>query len=518
MSAIQRTIRAGAMLAAAMMLTSCGGAAGTTAAVTADTGKDEAHTAMVPVAPAPSASDAAVAAKPRLMSGPAQVSRVLVTASASVDLDSVEAFREGAVDHHGIAQVASGPYAGIYLAYLVPNESNQTVSLRVRKAALQGQGHQEVVTGVTDSGDIATGLKMDGAHSKPSIAIDKNGYVHVTGGMHNRDEWAYFISKAPGNVTAGFRSAPPPGQGITYPYFFKDLKDDLWLTYRHKISPLSKRSSQGASAGAIVRYNTNGTWTAFGGSSYTGELAFTPIGPTAIWENEGGVDGHYQSFKTKLFFDRENRMHITWIVYTGDVPKGSDSDNATHVMYAYADPPNDTRPDWTFHRADGTRITSFPMTIARASVVHDASRTSAKIINAIQLGVKYDRTPVVVFSLIDKSVEPTLRTPVFREYRAGSWTAFNAPATAIAQILTTRYGKMLMWGGWDNKTNDHFVSADSGTTWFNVGKRYGWSRNYSAEYFNNTGHLLYRTFGDASGGRLVARKVYVDWNDQTPDY
>jgi len=72
------------------------------------------------------------------------------------------------------------------------------------------------------------------SHNYVRMAIDKNGFIHVSGNMHNVP-LIYFRSKEPENIDE-FEKLSMTGKNeerATYPVFFKDQKGDLYFQYRN---------------------------------------------------------------------------------------------------------------------------------------------------------------------------------------------------------------------------------------------------------------------------------------------
>lgn len=93
------------------------------------------------------------------------------------------------------------------------------------------------------------------SHNYVSLALDKEGYLHVSGNMHVVP-LIYFRSQKPENIDQ-FDSLPMTGKNenrVTYPVFFKDKNGELYYQYRN-----------GGSGNGITywnRYDTqNKTWT-----------------------------------------------------------------------------------------------------------------------------------------------------------------------------------------------------------------------------------------------------------------
>ena len=202
-------------------------------------------------------------------------------------------------------------------------------------------------------------MQVDKDHVRPSVAIDKDGFIHVTGNMHN-DTWCYYISNSPNNITNGFTRVSSNsilGREISYPEFYKDKADVLYITFRHKVNDSPERK-----AGGVMRYNTGSkTFTMLGGT-------MNGYDKTLVVANAAGCDGHYQKPSVRLHFDRKNRMHLVATLIaqstnTSSANGGCDRQNS-HVLYAYSDDGGQT-----FHKANGSIISSLPLTPNNMDVV-----------------------------------------------------------------------------------------------------------------------------------------------------
>jgi hypothetical protein len=72
------------------------------------------------------------------------------------------------------------------------------------------------------------------SHNYVRLVMDRNGYLHVSGNMHNVP-LVYFRATRPESVEA-FEKLPMTGQHedrVTYPVFFKDQHGDLYFQYRN---------------------------------------------------------------------------------------------------------------------------------------------------------------------------------------------------------------------------------------------------------------------------------------------
>ncbi len=72
------------------------------------------------------------------------------------------------------------------------------------------------------------------SHNYVRLTMDKDGYLHVSGNMHNVP-LIYFRSQKPHDIT-GFKPMGMTGvneERVTYPVFFKDPAGDLYFQYRN---------------------------------------------------------------------------------------------------------------------------------------------------------------------------------------------------------------------------------------------------------------------------------------------
>jgi hypothetical protein len=123
-------------------------------------------------------------------------------------------------------------------------------------------------------------------HNTPSVGIDKDGYIHVAGNMHN-DPWYYKVSDNPEDISsfsliASDSSRMIPGQSITYPFFQRDNNGVLYISFRMRVR---MTWDTGVLAAAIARYDADSrTWTMLGGNDYD----FSDV--KAFYWEEAGVD------------------------------------------------------------------------------------------------------------------------------------------------------------------------------------------------------------------------------------
>ena len=267
---------------------------------------------------------------------------------------------------------------------------------RVKVTQIDPNGQQTtIVLAGEDFIFNAADIKMHGW----SLGIDQHGYLHLMGGMHNwvhPDEYIpgsfeqlglsrhfeddnypvlmYWVSSKVGDITsfefAGQRHNPrriPVLQGLNYMPFERDRNGVLYTFGRIYV--------QGQQAFGLYRYNADTQrWIALGGYApdvkkefpvwanhniITGDVGVirsmrsphtAPVNKAVFWERG---TSWYNFSRGMLRFDRNNRMHFT-------VPLnslGTDGIMTSRTLYAYSEDGGET-----FHRADGTKIESLPMT------------------------------------------------------------------------------------------------------------------------------------------------------------
>ncbi len=274
--------------------------------------------------------------------------------------------------------ISTAPNGDIYSAWMDENQN-----LRVSKITIATNVNTEVI--------LRNNMQINKFHVRPSIVLDKLGYVHVAADMHNQN-WVYYRSLNPFNINpSNFEMVTPPGFLITYPSFFKDKNDDLYITFRHKVKPAPNLSTPGSSGGGIIRYNAvTKVFTMLGGTNHG-------LDKTVVWVNMGGAGtfntttgittpGHYQQPSIRLFFDNNNRMHLVCNLI--NQPTTGAAGANTHVLYAYSDDGGNT-----FRRINGTTIGALPMGPDSMTVV--ISRTQADIGAGCHIGAFDTNKPII---------------------------------------------------------------------------------------------------------------------------
>ena len=347
---------------------------------------------------------------------------------------------------------------------------------------------------------VATDIADDRYHVRPSLAVDSDGFIHVTGGMHH-NFWNYYVSSKPEDISSFVKvtGTPqcPPGTGISYPNFYKDNSGKLYITYRHRVGGLVGEIKgdapdgfmPGDLAGAIAKYDTKTkTWKMLGGKDYRHGRQ------TLVWFDGGALYGWYNSFKLEMAFDKNNRIHIAWLTHTIPTQKVS-SDNASYLMYAYSDDEGET-----FHKIDGTKITQYPITPETGSVVLERLQ-KADINNGLSIGATSDGRPIVGGRIGETGVN-------VRIWSGTSWEKLIYPKAQAQFYTSAKTGRMIAILYREGKTSIIYSSDDNGVTWITGPEVNFISFDIDRDYFNKTGNLNFIAM-DLEYRKVVTGKITI---------
>lgn len=299
----------------------------------------------------------------------------------------------------------------------------------VRPDPTDGEGYQTVV-GKFSAGDwqfsvVEPDSRNDPWHTQPSLAVDSDGYVHVTYNMHS-SLWQYSVSKKPEDVSSwefrgqelrgphddprssyvpGPGTADIPGSRITYQFMTTDRNGMPYVIYREalKTAPGTDYFRMQWSLG-LSRYDPR----------------------TRKWRRVG-PDGGVFPFATQpgfraqgghLYFDLNNRMHVSWTFYAEYERDGSGHLKPNYPCYAYSDDGGAT-----FHKADGAPL-SLPVDLAHADVVLDPSwcepNTKGYFSGYTQVCAMPDGTPYV--QVFPKDPPPGKGPAIIRHDPSTGWS------------------------------------------------------------------------------------------------
>lgn len=287
---------------------------------------------------------------------------------------------------------------------------------------------------------LDTHTLLDPYHTQPSLAFDRNGYIHVAYNMHNLP-WQYAISEQPYSV-GGFvfhgqavskreldalrlenkthypdkGRALIPGNQITYPAFFKDRAGDLFVSYRYAIRPARTWDARSRAEG-IARYDTvTRTWTSVGGLVGLKSGDIMPYGPEASVATAFAYDEGYVPYLVTLAFDGDNAMHAIWTWWD----KHSGQTGAVNVLPSYR------------KVAD----TSQPIPVASASTNH---------IPGWSPGTRFDTAKSIAIAAngdVLAILEPQgqNRKLIRRDHVTGRWSVPDDTPNSASKILVDRDG------------------------------------------------------------------------------
>ncbi len=197
----------------------------------------------------------------------------------------------------------------------------------------------------------------DPYHTQPSVAFDKEGYIHIAYGMHNMP-WQYFRSTKPYSIDAFENLGTPlsieqkrtihyqnqthfpqlnsgaiPYNQITYPRFFKDKKQTLYITYRFALKPKLAWENRAFSEG-LAQYNTETqTWHPIGGkvSLTSKEADFTQgEGQAYPFIYDHNHSPFFLPYWLELTFDHKNQLYAIWSWRQGQA--GKDTQDLSFVQ------------------------------------------------------------------------------------------------------------------------------------------------------------------------------------------
>lgn len=228
--------------------------------------------------------------------------------------------------------------------------------MMVAKIPLDGSAAaSQTLVGVTDP--KARGYTASANNHKVwDVAVDRAGYIHVTGDMHTRMDMGYWRSDKPESISSFTQiewEDKPPGtplrcpisKGTTFPHFWKDRKGQLFWS-----------AQQSSSFLPLCSYDeTTRLWTSLGGPKPIkgGEICFA-------WTHAAAYDSptDKSGFSGSAFYpcwDSNNRMHISIGMLDKNTRGPHPPAVGTDILYAYSDDGGKT-----VFKSDGTPI-KFPI-------------------------------------------------------------------------------------------------------------------------------------------------------------
>ena len=358
-------------------------------------------------------------------------------------------------------------------------------------------------TGNTLVKDTVFNLEMgldEKYHICPVIGVDKKGYIHIAGDMHN-DGWKYFTTNKPEDISSWTRRYDLPGVSVTYPNFFYDKNREMYICFRHR----KDDGSGGNQRVGVMKYNTeNSTFTMLGGISYTEKDGTTATTKTMAWGNGwGGNDCWYIKPGHRVYFDSNNRMHFICTLiniclgtlqstdeYSPDLLKGGFESN-THILYAYSD---DLGTSW--HKIDGSLITSLPLTVNNSTVALDRTANHDIIGGECELGAFDTNHPIISYQLFSDKSNHSI------SWNGSSWVEIKLPKGRSTNIFMSRGNGYSAWynGYYIDYSKDGINwTTQIGSPQFPKGINGVAFTGIDREYFKQTGDFRYLgTFNNAT--------------------
>jgi hypothetical protein len=244
------------------------------------------------------------------------------------------------------------------------------------------------------------------SHNDIVMAVDDDGYLHVSGNMHS-SPLIYFRTSSPLDIDT-FEALPMLNMNetsCTYPQFFRSPGGELVFMYRDGLS--------GNGNHIFNAYTTaTKTWRRLLGSALTdgqGEMNAYPVGPIQ------GPDG--------LF-------HLVWV--WRDAPDASTNHDLSYAKTA-------DLLNWT--KAGGTAV-ALPFTLATGDVVDAVPAMAGMINNNTKVGFDAQNRPIVAYHKYDDAGNTQLYNARFEDgawvvHQTSSWDyrwEFGGSGTLVFEI------------------------------------------------------------------------------------
>jgi len=232
----------------------------------------------------------------------------------------------------------SGRY--LYTANIEPGPNGDSKGVRLRTILRQGQQRGDN-SWEWKNVTVDDRTLYDRWHSAPSVAVDKSGEIHVAYNMHNFP-WQYKKSERAHDISSmvfkgqqitdaelklaeeknrtrfpTLGSAAIPGNQITYPAFYKDRNNDLYVSYRFAAAPKRAFFERIMSTG-IAKYNANNrSWSAIGArlTPNDGDFDKDSGSPDAAMPFAGKQG--WTSYIPKVVFSKQNNMIVSMFWRSG---------------------------------------------------------------------------------------------------------------------------------------------------------------------------------------------------------
>ncbi|MBI1368270.1 MAG: hypothetical protein GC162_06410 [Planctomycetes bacterium] len=294
-------------------------------------------------------------------------------------------------------------------------------------------------------------------HNGFSIGVDRDGYLHITGDMHQyggadgrkyperyqKKHMLYWRSNKPLDVAAGFaflgdtEATSMPGTSFSYGRFVWSPSGDLYYSSRVRAFWASRYSrdtvsdSQGAMALGLYHYDPDTKrWSAIGGEADHTAPEGSRYFPVFFWTHAGRPDTEfsYQVYQSRFAFDRGGRMHFA-------VSSFADTKGNCRMMYAASD---DGGKSW--RKADGTMIPGLPL------------RGESGTANEADFLVE-NKQDVITHVFADRDGVPAVLEGVtaddWRWWNGKQWTTADKNALYGTSGSLSADGRILMWSNYN---------------------------------------------------------------------
>ena len=231
------------------------------------------------------------------------------------------------------------------------------------------------------------------SHNYLTLALDRDGHLHLSGNMHN-DPLVYYRSSRPLDVASLERIDRMTGRrenNTTYPVFFKNSAGELLFRYR-----------DGGSGNGSDIYNR-----------------YDPV--SRSWENLLSTalldgEGERNAYATHPVLGPDGRFHLIWM--WRETP-----DCSTNHTLSYAR----SRDLLRWEKSNGTPI-PLPITQAKGEVVDPAPMKGGLINMTFNLGFDRDHRPIVVYHRYDAAgrsqayaARPDAGAAVWKSVQISDW-------------------------------------------------------------------------------------------------
>ncbi len=311
--------------------------------------------------------------------------------------------------------------------------------------------------GITTLGDLEKDYPdyraFDDGHHEFSIGIDRDGYIHVAGDMHNFPDAEissslpsayssttilYWKSKYPEDITdfdfmGGSSSEKIPGENWSYGRFVRDRNDKLYYVSR-TLARQQYWQNGGRGLGIYSYDETTKSWTAYGAQAPIFDASY----PVVCWEESGQNGGSYQQYKADICFDKDNRMYLATGMNTQNGPAQVNS-----IIFAYSDDGG-----VTYRKMDGSSI-SLPMQVASGS-------RQADVVDSVP-SAAFEQPSITYGFGNDPAIQYSAEGSHYYRYWTGS--GWSGRITSPVQSMRGR----IIFNEHDNKLL--FINIQSGTVY-----------------------------------------------------